>query len=112
VRPNSSRWNLRGIATAGIILCSFVPPSALYAGMTEKILHSFRGGKGGSRSYGGLIADKKGNLYGTTRYGGIRKGLSGAGTVFQITTNGHESVLYAFKAGSDGADPSGTLIMD
>jgi uncharacterized repeat protein (TIGR03803 family) len=58
-----------------------------------------------------LVFDKKGNLYGTTVYGGAFK----HGTVFKITPSGKESVLYSFCRQSkctDGADPYGGLIFD
>jgi uncharacterized repeat protein (TIGR03803 family) len=49
---------------------------------TETILHTFTGEPGdGQRSFGGLIMDKAGNLYGTTYYGGAYNN----GTVFEIT---------------------------
>lgn len=47
---------------------------------TETVLHAFKGGGDGANPAAGLIADKRGNLYGTT-YGGGTKGL---GTVFRL----------------------------
>jgi len=49
-------------------------------GWTEKVLHSFDRGDG-DEPWGGLISDPKGNLYGTTYFGGTY----GGGTVFEIT---------------------------
>jgi uncharacterized repeat protein (TIGR03803 family) len=49
-------------------------------GWTEKVLHSFDRGDG-DEPWGGLISDPKGNLYGTTYWGGTY----GWGTVFEIT---------------------------
>ena len=55
------------------------------------------------------INDGKGNLYGTTLYGGKR----GAGTVFRLGRDGAMTALYAFQGGpGDGANPLGTLLMD
>lgn len=78
----------------------------LAADGTESVIHSFTGGSDGSYPYGGLIADGKGNLFGTT-YGG---GAAGLGTVFEITARGKEKVLYAFKGGSDAAYPFARLV--
>ena len=55
----------------------------------------------------GLIADKAGNLYGTTLYGGA----ASQGAVFKVTPGGTESVLYSFT-GSGGANPFAGLIAD
>lgn len=60
---------------------------------------------------GGLIADDAGNLFGTTQIGGAR----GGGSVFELTPDGTETVLYSFcsQAGcADGDAPVGGLIMD
>lgn len=77
---------------------------------TETILHSFAGGTtDGAQPDAGLIMDSAGNLYGTTADGGTY----GAGTVFKISANGTETVLYSFAGGTtDGAQPEAGLIMD
>src|SRR5258708_1008102 len=58
--------------------------------------------------------DAAGNLYGTTVVGGgfdtsgtcgSQTGVGGCGTVFKLALAGKETVLYAFKGGSDGAFP-------
>jgi uncharacterized repeat protein (TIGR03803 family) len=81
---------------------------------TETLLHSFRGGNDGAGPYGGLILDKKGNLYGTTGAGGVvsEPCKAGCGTVFKLAPDGKETVLYAFQGGSDGSGPVGRLIVD
>lgn len=53
----------------------------------------------------GALFNLSGTLYGTTCAGGAH----GYGTVFSITTTGHETVLHSFS-GSDGACPSAALI--
>jgi uncharacterized repeat protein (TIGR03803 family) len=49
-----------------------------------------------------------GTLYGTTSLGG--GGANGQGTVFSITPAGAETVVYAFRGGSDGSEALGDLI--
>ncbi len=75
---------------------------------TETVLHSFGNGNDGQNPQGSLVFDSAGNLYGTTSAGGI----SGNGTVFQLSPNGTETVLYNFGSGADGQNPSSGLIFD
>src|ERR1700731_4639743 len=82
---------------------------------TKTILHTFQGGGDGLGAAGTLIADQNGNLYGTTAAGGNTGGAcgtGGCGTVFEVTPDGTETVLYAFGGGSDGFDPSPGAILD
>lgn len=74
----------------------------------EIVLHHFAGGTDGANPQSRLVADKAGNLYGTTYSGG----LSNSGTVFEISHKGQESVLYSFKGGADGASPIAGLAID
>jgi uncharacterized repeat protein (TIGR03803 family) len=57
-------------------------------------LHAFGSGEGIGPT--GLVLGPDGNLYGTTAGGG----LYGGGTLFQITTAGTFTVVYAFPNGS------------
>jgi len=75
---------------------------------TESVLYSFKGGSGDGAHPTAALIDVGGVLYGTTREGGTTHEngpTDGDGTVFAITTSGAESVLYRFKAGSDGFAP-------
>ncbi|HWY57638.1 MAG TPA: choice-of-anchor tandem repeat GloVer-containing protein [Terriglobales bacterium] len=81
---------------------------------TEHVLYNFcslTNCADGSDPYDSLILDAKGNMYGTTDYGGAY----GGGEVFQLTPNGSgdwtESVLYSFS-GADGSYPIGGVIFD
>jgi uncharacterized repeat protein (TIGR03803 family) len=58
----------------------------------------------------GLIQAPNGNLYGTTLHGGAND--AGAGTVFEITSNGTLTTLYSFFAQGfqDGALPWGGVV--
>ena len=75
----------------------------------EKVVYSFKGGVDGANPTNGSLLRVAGRLplYGTTTYGGA----SHNGTVYKVTTGGIESVLHAFKGGSDGAYPTGGLIL-
>ena len=74
------------------------------------MLHEFTGGTDGASPEGLLVMDKAGNLYGTTTLGGA----SDAGTVFKVTLQGKETVLYSFKGQSQetGANPVAGLAID
>lgn len=75
------------------------------AGTSYKVVHSFAGTSDGS-SPNGLIA-VSGTLYGTTASGGS----GGGGTVFSITSNGKERVIYSFyKNTRDGSSPYAPLL--
>ncbi len=71
-------------------------------------LYAFKGLPDAGFPYGGLISDAKGNLYGTTYYGG----QNGLGSVFELNSSGQESVIYSFQTGSDGNSPTSTLAFD
>jgi len=67
---------------------------------TEKVLYAFRSGDDGAVPYAGLVMDAKGNLYGTTYFGGGTRcgktGHIGCGTVFKVKPDGAETVLFSF----------------
>lgn len=75
-----------------------------------RVLHNFGKPLDGSNPAASLI-DVGGILYGTTQYGGKGKCAYGltCGTVFNITTDGKETVLHRF-VGVDGANPVAPLI--
>jgi uncharacterized repeat protein (TIGR02543 family) len=75
---------------------------------TETILHTFGNGNDGQKPFGNVIFDSAGNLDGTTSAGGIY----GNGTVFELSANGTETVLYNFGNGGDGQNPYAGLIFD
>jgi uncharacterized repeat protein (TIGR03803 family) len=81
----------------------------LAADGTETVLYAFKGGSDGVAPVGSLVADRSGNLYGDTASGGSYMGSAcadrGCGTVFEIASNGTETILYAFQGESDGGVP-------
>jgi uncharacterized repeat protein (TIGR03803 family) len=83
----------------------------LAPGRVHTILHSFDG-KHGAGPVGRLIADNAGNLYGVTEGGGAARNncLGGCGTVFKLSADGTETVLYTFSTkATDGHYPTGLL---
>lgn len=79
---------------------------------TYTVLHSFTGGSDGAGPVSDLIADASGNLYGTTNAGGTGNCTGGCGTVFKVTSDGQETVLYSFEGGLDGTNPKSGLVAD
>ena len=80
---------------------------------TKSVLYSFTSsGTDGANPYASLIFDQKGNLYGTTVYGGAQ----GSGAVFKLAPKADgswtENVIYSFLGGKDGGNPSASLIFD
>jgi uncharacterized repeat protein (TIGR03803 family) len=76
-----------------------------------RVLYSFAGGPDdGANPSASLILNGSGNLYGTTQAGG----LSNAGTVFKVKTDGTGlQLLHSFAGGaSDGSSPVASLVLD
>ena len=78
----------------------------------ETPLVNFNSGQTGGGEYpysAGLVRDKAGNLYGTASYGGAHN----FGTVFVISPEGLETVLYSFgDQANDGVYPLGGVVLD
>jgi hypothetical protein len=59
------------------------------SGWTKTTLFSFPSGAGGAEPFGGVVVDQRGNVFGTTYYGGKAGGKTckkyGCGIVFEIT---------------------------
>ena len=75
--------------------------------------YNFNAGPDGGRSYGGVIRDPAGNLYGTTYIGGDPSGQGG--TVYQLDSAGKLVVLHTFTGGHGGTDgyrPQAGLVRD
>lgn len=79
----------------------FIPGGAL------RTVYTFKGGEDGAVPFANLL-DDGGTLYGTTTQGGANNG-----TVFSVSANGKERVLYAFdlvKHPGDGSEPDAGVI--
>lgn len=86
---------------------------------TEKVLHSFAQCDAiGFWPRSGLTLDAKGNLYGTTDWGGQQCDGVAPGTAFELLSSNKgrqwtPKVLHAFEGGTgDGASPQGALTFD
>jgi uncharacterized repeat protein (TIGR03803 family) len=96
-----------GSTTIVSSIFSLTPPRAGRKNWKYETLYTFQGASDGGIPVAGLIEDSKGNLYGTTEYGGS----ANLGTVFKLsrpaTAGGawSETQLYAFQGGTDGASP-------
>jgi uncharacterized repeat protein (TIGR03803 family) len=92
-----------GGATGWGVVFSVTIESAAYS-----VLYSFKVSSNGAIiPFGTMALDPKGNLYGTTQFGGA----GGFGTVFEVVPRTKkETVLYGFSGGADGGYPFGGVI--
>jgi uncharacterized repeat protein (TIGR03803 family) len=77
-------------------------------GASEIVLHNFNYWPHGAELISGVVRDPAGNFYGTANQGG----KANAGVVFKVDMAGHETVLYRFTGGADGARPYAGVIRD
>src|SRR5277367_449262 len=125
------KGNLYGATTDGGSFCpdpgcgtvfELTPPAKKGDAWTETILYGFSGNDG-SQPAGSVLVDAKGNLYGTTAYGGsgtcILLGSNvGCGIVFELSPPAKQggkwtyAALYNFRGGKDGQYPRGDLVFD
>jgi len=80
-------------------------------GWKTTVIRSFGGGDDGANPGAGLIFDAAGNLYGTTKQGGI----GNHGTVFELSPSTgawNLTLLHAFTGHPDGVYPLGQLVFD
>jgi uncharacterized repeat protein (TIGR03803 family) len=111
-----------GANNQGVVF-KLTKPAAGKTVWVESILYSFGAGTNDApRSRAPLVFDAKGNLYGTTTFGGgsTRCGASGCGTVFKLTppaagkTKWTETILHRFgSTAADGQEPElGALVIN
>jgi uncharacterized repeat protein (TIGR03803 family) len=101
---------------AFLLVLTFLCSSPIQA-QTLQVLYTFKGGPDGGNPSDGLIQDSSGNLFGTTRRGGLKDCVRSnyCGTVFKVDTSGKEHVIYRFKGlshGGDGQQPLSGLLLD
>ena len=109
-RPSFSVAML-AVCTAILALSSPI----LMGAQTVSVIHSFHSTStfDGLNPLSGVVADKNGALYGTTESGGKFR----AGTIYQLVPPAipggawTQNIIYAFTGRSDGAYPSGKLVL-
>jgi uncharacterized repeat protein (TIGR03803 family) len=115
--------NLYGTATSGGanglgIVFELSPGASAGGAWTEKVLYNFQGGTtdGANPQRVTLVRDGKGNLYGTTEYGGAYGSNSSGGTVFELLPAAGgtwtEKLIYSFGSGMDGVQPLAGVTLD
>jgi uncharacterized repeat protein (TIGR03803 family) len=120
-RMPSGNRKVSGVLSAMLALSTMLLTPLVSASAQQfAVLYDFQGGGNGKTPWSAVTLDSSGNLYGTTRYGGVdncNNGGLGCGIAYQIsppTGQGQwtETVLYTFTNGSDGASPYGGLVAD
>src|SRR5258708_30314985 len=108
------RLSLRETSLA-ILIGILTLATAAVSTASEAVLHSFQSTNDGVEPHAGLVADRAGNLYGTT-FGG---GAGNWGMVFQLSPPAvkdgawTETILHSFSLSlTHGVGPSGGLILD
>lgn len=99
------RWMLLEVPLALTI-------SASSLSQTFTVLHTFTGDDGLS-PYSGVTVDRAGNLYGTTKYGGMSGCTLGCGVLFKLAPQGsgwNFTPLYKFTGPSDGKAPIARIV--
>ena len=89
----------------GLVLGAAAGVTTTAQAQTYSAVYNFNGGSTGSGPTGNLLRDGKGNLYGTTAFGG-----AGFGVVFKVSATGSETILYTFAGGADGGKPQAGLL--
>lgn len=75
---------------------------------SEADLYSFSGGAKDGGSPTGIALDSAGNIYGAASF----DGGYGFGTVYKLSPDGTLTVLHSFSGTSDGAYPTGPVLLD
>lgn len=112
-----AKGNLYGTASIGGaykagVIYELTPATG--GGWQQTVLYSFTGGLDGGYSFGNLVFDKTGNLYGSNAEGGPQPNCqgdgSGCGVIFELSPSAsgkwHLKVLHTFTAGWDGVGPA------
>jgi uncharacterized repeat protein (TIGR03803 family) len=103
---------IKNLCCIGLLALTVSAQAQAAQGRTVQTIYEFKGGTDGWHPNSRLVADKNGNLYGTTWVGGGAgcRPNGGCGTVFRIGPDGTETVLHAFSGHSDGRYPIGVVV--
>jgi uncharacterized repeat protein (TIGR03803 family) len=96
---------VRGSLRLGGLIVAIAFCSVSSRAQTLTTLYDFQGGSDGAWPCSGLVRGSQGRLYGTTQFGG---GKDNAGTVFELSLSGNETVLHRFHI-ADGQNPCSSL---
>ena len=119
---NPNQWPSNVVRLLVIVLMMLVATTAS-AEWKEKVLYSFQGGNDGAYPAGGVVSDKRGNLYSATEAGGPPSCApigNYCGTVYELTPPANQgdswtkTQIYMFKGkgDNDGEVPTGGLTID
>jgi uncharacterized repeat protein (TIGR03803 family) len=109
--------NGRFVIVGAVAMFVVLFPSATRIAAQETILLNYNG-KNGDGPAVTLVADKAGNLFGTTNYGGASSTAcngKGCGTVFELAYAGGKytyKIVHSFGNGTDGQLPNSQLAVD
>jgi len=110
IKPTSTIASSVMLPLAVLAIAGAVTPASASSTPTKDhvltVLHAFAGGTDGANPNTTMVADKAGNLYGTT-YNGCTDG-----SVYKIAPNGTETVLYCFTGTPGSGNPGGGLMID
>ena len=95
---------VRGAAALAFLLVLVLSASLPSRAQSERVLYDFcslADCGDGQHPFAAPVIDSKGNFYGTTNSGGV----NGAGTVFKLSPDRTETVLYSFAGPPMGLVP-------
>jgi hypothetical protein len=73
-----------GGSTGSGTVFALIPPNNPHASWNERLLYNFSGGADGDEPTDAAFVDRRGRLFGTTKYGGSPAGTAGNGVVFEL----------------------------
>lgn len=95
---------VRATLTVALAFCAFSISLPTLHAQSFSVIYAYTGGNGSAHAIGGLVFDRRGNLYGTTAWGG----QDAPGTVYELERSGSGFVyhdLYDSGSGAKGAFP-------